>query len=119
MKEYKLLLRDADAPPIIVSSYSVEIYFALGEKQAEKEHVKRCIHPELPDSHGIYTALHSMPESLYESKELNLGSTVWKIAKNRVEEFTQYIELDKTSYPYMDALKMIEGEYFWIIAWDD
>ena len=39
MRGYKLKLQDADAPTVIVPSYSVETYFALGEEQAEKEHV--------------------------------------------------------------------------------
>ena len=27
--------------------------------------------------------------------------------------------LDKTDYPYKEALDMIDGDFFWIIAWDD
>ena len=31
-REYKLTLRAADAPPIVVPSYTVEVYFALSEE---------------------------------------------------------------------------------------
>lgn len=26
---------------------------------------------------------------------------------------------EKKNYPYMSALDMIDGDFFWIIAWDD
>jgi hypothetical protein len=119
MRDYHLKLRDADAPPIIVPSYSVETYFALGEEQAEKEHVKRCISPELPDNHHVYSVMHSLPERLYESKERDWGSTIWKIRKELAEDVVKRLGLDKTDYPYKEALDMIDGDFFWIIAWDD
>lgn len=119
MKEIRLTLRDADAPPVPVPSYSVETYFALGEEQAERAHVKRCIEPELPDHRRVYSAMHSLPDSLYESREYGPGWTEWKIRKNRIEEVAAFIGLSGTSYPYRDALDMIEGAFFWIIAWDD
>ena len=36
-----------------------------------------------------------------------------------VEVMTIVLGLDRSDYPYHEALDMIEGEYFWIIAWDD
>ena len=119
MKTYELKLRDVDAPPIVVPSYSVETYFALGEEQAEKQRVRRCIYPELPDGHRVYSAMHSLPESMYRSKEYDRGATIWEIEKSRIEEFADCIGLNKTAYPYREALEMIQGEHFWIIAWDD
>ncbi len=119
MREYSLKLRDADVPSITVSAYSVETYFAISEKQAKKEHVKRCICPELPDSHYVYSAIHSLPENLYESKEHKWGSTIWKIRKELADDVVKLLGLDKTDYPYKDALDMIAGDFFWIIAWDD
>ncbi len=118
-REYKLKLVDADAPPVMVLSYSVEVYFALGEEQAEREHVKRCIQPDLPDHFDVYMAMHHLPETLYETKTYRAGSTVWKIKKEKIEEVVAFIGLNKSDYPYHEALDMIEGEYFWIIAWDD
>ena len=118
-KEYKLALRAVDAPPVVVPSYSVEVYFALSEEQAEKERVDRCIWPELPDAHHAYSAAHNLPERLYEDKEYGTISTTWKIRKENAEEVVALLGLDQTAYPYHEALDMIEGEYFWIIAWDD
>ena len=114
-----LYFRDADAPPIVVPSYSVETYFAVSEEQAEKEHIKRCIHPELPNNHYVYSEMHSLPDSLYESKDCYEGETIWKIPKDRIEEIARLLRLDKSDYPYMSALEMIDGDFFWIIAWDD
>ena len=48
-----------------------------------------------------------------------MGSTIWKIRKDRIEEIARNLHLDKTDYPYKTALEMIDGDYFWIIAWDD
>ena len=118
-REYKLKLVDADAPPVMVLSYSVEVYFALGEEQAEREHVKRCMQPEFPDNHHAYSAMHSLPESLYAEKEYARGATIWKISKGKAEEIADLLGLKKSNYPYHEALDMIEGEYFWIIACDD
>ena len=69
MKDYTLYLRDLDAPPIIVPSYSVETYFAISEEQANRMHVGRCINPELPNASHVYSQMHSLPENLYESKD--------------------------------------------------
>ena len=118
-KEDRLYLFDADMPKIVVPSYSVETYFAIGEEQAIGAHVRRCIQPELPDGHRIYSAMHSLPEDLYESKEHDWGSTTWKFRKERAEEIVKILGLDKTDYPYREALDMIDGDFFWIIAWDD
>ena len=118
-KKKELYLRKANAKPIVVPSYSVETYFAVSEEQAERENIKRCINPELPDNHHVYSAMHKLPDSLYESKEFTLGSTIWKIRKDRIEEIARILHLDETDYPYMTALEMIDGDYFWIIAWDD
>ena len=118
-REYKLTLRAADAPPIMVLSYSVEVYFALSEEQAERERVGRCIRPELPDAHHAYSAAHDLPGRLYEEKEYGLISTAWKIRKENAEEVAVLLGLDRSDYPYHEALDMIEGEYFWIVAWDD
>lgn len=114
-----LYFRDADAPPIVVPSYSVVTYFSVSEEQAEKEHIKRCIHPELPNNHYVYSEMHSLPDSLYESKDCYEGETIWKIPKDRIEEIARLLRLDKSDYPYMSALEMIDGDFFWIIAWDD
>ena len=119
MKKTRLMILDADAPSIIVPSYSVETYFALGEEQAKKKHVHRCIHPELPDHHRVYFAMHSLSKTLYESMERGSIWTEWKFQKDRIEEVAAFIGLSETAYPYRDALDMIDGEYFWIIAWDD
>lgn len=117
--KYILTLRAADAPPIVVPSYSVEVYFALSEEQAERERVERCIRPELPDAHHAYSAAHDLPERLYEKKEYGVISTAWKIRKENAEEVAALLGLDRSDYPYHEALDMIEGEYFWIVAWDD
>ena len=71
------------------------------------------------DNHHVYSAMHKLPDSLYESKEFTMGSTIWKIRKDRIEEIARILHLDKADYPYMTALEMIDGDYFWIIAWDD
>lgn len=119
MGEYKLHLTDIDAPPIIVPGISVETYFALGEEQAGREHVRRCINPQLPDNHHVYSVMHDLPESMYESKEFTYSSTIWKIKKENSDEIVQRLGLKDSDYPYEQALDMIEGDYFWIIAWDD
>ena len=63
--------------------------------------------------------MHSLPDSLYESKDCYEGETIWKIPKDRIEEIARLLRLDKSDYPYMSALEMIDGDFFWIIAWDD
>ena len=118
-KKNGLYFRKANAKPIVVPSYSVETYFAVSEEQAERENIKRCICPELPDNHNVYSTMLDLPDDLYESKEYTMGSTIWKIRKDRIEEIAEILRLDKTNYPYMTALEMIDGDYFWIIAWDD
>ena len=45
------------APAVIVPSYSLETYRAVTKEQAEKEHIKRCIKPELPDNHYVYSKI--------------------------------------------------------------
>ena len=119
MREYKLKLRDIDAPPIVVLYYSVETYFAISEEQAERNHVGRCIHPDLPNHHKVYSAMHHLGESFYEEKERYEGLTVWKIQKKNWKDIIKILGLEKTDYPYRQALNMIEGEYFWIFAYDD
>ena len=118
-KKNGLYFRKANAKPIVVPSYSVETYFAVSEEQAERENIKRCICPELPDNHHVYSKMLDLPDDLYESKEYTMGSTIWKIRKDRIEEIAEILRLDKTNYPYMTALEMIDGDFFWIIAWDD
>ena len=118
-KNYKLHFVDAKAKSITVHSYSVETYFAVGEEQAEREHIKRCIQPELPDNHHVYSAMFDLTEDLYESKEFDIGRTIWKIRKDRIDEVARLLRLDQEGYPYMSALEMIEGDYFWVISWDD
>lgn len=119
MSECKLKLKSINALPVIVPSYSVETYFAIGEEQAKRDGLERCIHPELPDHHHVYSAMHNMPDTLYEERVFEGGSTVWKFRKDRIEEVMEFIGIGKKSYPYEQALDMIEGEFFWIIAWDD
>ena len=65
-KKNGLYFRKANAKPIVVPSYSVETYFAVSEEQAERERIKRCIEPELPDNHHVYSEMHGLPDSLYE-----------------------------------------------------
>lgn len=117
--KYNLHFDDKDDPSAVVSSYSVETYFAVSEEQAKKKHIKRCIKPELPDNHKVYSEMHALPDNLYESKDRDDGVTIWKIKKERIEEIAMILCLNEENYPYMSALKMIEGDYFWIIAWDD
>lgn len=119
MKSYKLYLKDKDTPAVVVSSYSVETYFAMSTEQAEREHVKRCIYPELPDNHHVYSAMHDLPKDLYVNKERSGLLTIWKIKKDNIEEIAKLLRLDQNEYPYMEAMNMIEGSYFWIHAWDD
>ena len=118
-REYKLKVVDADKPAIIVPSYSVETYFAFSPEQAKKMHVKQCIQPELPDHHHAYHVMHSLQESFYESKERWGIETEWKIKKERMEELAQLLDLDKYGYPYKEVIDMIEGDYFWVISYDD
>ena len=118
-KKNGLYFRKANAKATIVPSYSVETYFAVSEEQAKRKRIKRCICPELPDHHLVYSEMHSLSENLYESKERYAGKTVWKIRKDRIEEIAEILYLNKTDYPYMTAIEMIDGDYFWIIAWDD
>ena len=56
---------------------------------------------------------------LYEEKERYEGLTVWKIQKKNWKDIIKILGLEKTDYPYRQALNMIEGEYFWIFAYDD
>ena len=41
------------------------------------------------------------------------------IRKELAEDVVKRLGLDKTDYPYKEALDMIDGDFFWIIAWDD
>ena len=75
-KKNGLYFRKANAKPIVVPSYSVETYFAVSEEQAERENIKRCICPELPDNHHVYSKMLDLPDDLYESKEYTMGSTI-------------------------------------------
>lgn len=77
-KKNGLYFRKANAKATIVPSYSVETYFAVSEEQAKRKRIKRCIYPELPDHHLVYSEMHSLSENLYESKERYAGKTVWK-----------------------------------------
>ena len=119
MKDYTLRLRKIDAPPIVVPSYTVETYFAISEEQADKLQTRRCIDPELPNAHDVYSKMHDLPETLYESKVHDGLETIWKIRKEKAEEVVQILGIDKSDYPYREALDFIEGDYFWIITWDD
>ena len=119
MGEYKLRLKKESDPPVVVPWYSVETYFAIGEEQADRMGLKRCIEPELPDNHFVYSAMHDLPETMYESMERYDGSNEWKIRKDRLEEIAHYLRLDKAGFPYHEAMDMIEGDFFWIITWDD
>ena len=53
----ELYFDEVDAPAVIVPSYSLETYRAVTKEQAEKEHIKRCIKPELPDNHYVYSKI--------------------------------------------------------------
>ena len=119
MREYKLKLRKIDAKPIVVPYYSVETYFAISEEQAERKHVGRCIYPDLPNHHKVYSAMHDLEEALYEEKERYGGVTIWKIHKKNQKDIIKILGLEETDYPYSKALNMIEGDYFWIFAYDD
>ena len=118
-REYKLKIVDANKPAVMVPSYSVETYFAFSPEQAKKMHVKQCIEPELPDHHHAYDIMHSLPESMYESKDRWFPMTEWKIKKERMEELAQLLDLDKYGYPYREAIDMMEGDCFWVITYDD
>jgi len=120
MEDYTLYLRDIDAPPIIVTAFPYEVHFAISEEPAERMHVLRCIEPELPDlQHQVRIKVHSLPEELYESKDHEGLVTTWKIRKENAEIVIRYLGIDKSDYPYEEALEIIEGDYFWIESWDD
>ena len=120
MEDYTLYLRDIDAPPIIVTAFPYEVHFAMSEEQAQRLHVFRCIEPELPNFQcQVSINVHSLPEELYESKEHDGLVTTWKIRKENAEKVVQSLGIDKSDYPYEEALEIIEGDYFWIMSFDD
>ena len=95
-KKNGLYFRKANAKPIVVPSYSVETYFAVSEEQAERENIKRCICPELPDNHHVYSKMLDLPDDLYESKEYTMGSTILK--EDSIKSNLSYAEWEFAPY---------------------
>ena len=51
---------------------------------------------------------------------LAIAAVVLRVKEDeRIEEVARLLRLDQEGYPYMSALEMIEGDYFWVISWDD
>ena len=116
MKEYRLEFRSLDAPPVIVPSITVEVYLAVGKEQAERLRIRREIEPELPDAHSVYHRVWDLPKEWVGEEGY---SWEWRIPKERVGEAMTVLYPDGTDFPYGQALDMIEGDDFYLIAWDD
>ena len=114
-REYKLEFRPLDAPPVSVPFITVEVYLAVGKEQAERMKIRREIQPELPGMR-VYDRVWDLPKEWLAEEGY---CSEWRIPKDRIEEAMAVLYPEGTDYPFKQALDMIEGDHFFLIAWDD
>lgn len=98
----------------------IEVYLAMGEEQAEREHRAVCLEPPLPDSSRIYLdEMDRIPEKLCISK-----TSGWeKEVCIKKEDIAQVLSI---WYPngiddgnWRELVEKIEGDHVWIIGFGD
>jgi len=103
-----------DCMPIIVT-------LAMSAEQAKKENCVEALEPPLPNPKDVYFMLDSIPDELCISKELGWRKIICAYKRN-AEKILKYMypNVNEINIPtYLEVLKKIDGDKFYILGFGD